>query len=266
MDFSLILLYNGRMISLFALFLIVMALSFPTLMLTITYPLSKKWALFWSNYITTRSDRLFFAILRYYRGFRFLGDKSKFDSLPEQFLVISNHQSLIDIVVYLLYFSGREVRFVSKDSLNKVPMVGKMLRSQGHCMIPRKGSPSVAMKHLEKFGRRVVERKQVPVLFPEGTRSTDGSLRSFYSAGFRMLIQSARIPVAVCALDGGWKMATVSSVFRCLKTGAYRVKVLKVYDAPQTKEEEKLILDESRVLIQKQLDEWRKLPPDSLEV
>ena len=81
-----------------------------------------------------------------------------------------------------------------------------------------------------------------------------------------MLIQSARIPVAVCALDGGWKMATVSSVFRCLKTGAYRVKVLKVYDAPRTKEDEKLILDESRGLIQKQLDEWRKLPPDSLEV
>ena len=42
-----------------------------------------------------------------------------------------------------------------------------------------------------------------------------------------------------------------------LKRGAYKVKVLKVFDAPQNKEEEKLILEESKNLIQKQLDEWR---------
>ena len=45
-----------------------------------------------------------------------------------------------------------------------------------------------------------------------------------------------------------------------LKNGSYRVKILKIYDAPSTKEEQALILEESRKMIQNQLDEWRKLP------
>ncbi len=229
----------------------------PTLMLVFSYPVSHRLALFWSNYITSRSARLFFAILRYYRGFKFLGDSESKKNLPEQFLVISNHQSLIDIVVYLYYFSDRKVRFVAKDTLGSAPMVGKMLRTQGHCLIPRKGHPSVAMRRLQKFGLRAVEEKQIPVIFPEGTRSRDGNLGQFYSAGFRRLVQNARIPVAVCALDGGWRLSKVKDVFKNLNRGAYRVKVLKVYDAPETKDDEKRILEESRELIQSQLDEWR---------
>ena len=233
------------------------ALSFPTLMLTFAYPVSRRLALFWSNYITTRTARLVFAILRCYQKFDFLGDEKSKDSLPEQFIVISNHQSLLDIVVYFKYLAPRCVRFIAKDALGSAPMVGKMLRSQEHCMIPRKGSPSVAMKSIEKFGRRAMERGQIPVIFPEGTRSRTGELGPFYAAGFRRLVQTARLPVAVCALDGGWRLSNIKDVLHRLSRGAYRVKVLKVYDAPSTKEEEKLILEEGKELIQRQLDEWR---------
>lgn len=232
-------------------------LIFPTLMLVFSYPVSRKLSLFWSNYITTRCARLFFVIMKQYRGFRFLGDEGSKSSLPEKFMVISNHQSLIDIVVYLYYFAGREVRFVAKDTLGSAPMVGKMLRSQGHCLIPRKGSPAVAMRRLRNFGLRAVERNQIPVIFPEGTRSRDGNLGQFYSAGFRRLVENARVPVAVCALDGGYRLSNIKDLFRNLKKGSYRVKVLKVYDAPENKDAEKKILDEGRELIQNQLDEWR---------
>ena len=256
------------MLTIFTLIILLGALAFPTLMLTLTYPLSHKWALFWSNYITTRTDRVVFAILRYYRGFRFLGGKDNVSDLPKQFLVVSNHQSFLDIVVYLLYFGrmGKEVRFVAKDDLNKVPMVGKMLRSQGHCMIPRKGDAGMAMRHLEKFGGRVMKKNQIPVIFPEGTRSKDGMIKNFYSAGFRRIEQYTHIPVAVCALDGGWKLSKLGDVFTNLKKGAYRVKVLKVYDAPESREDEKFILEEAHSLIKNQLEEWRKLPPASLVV
>lgn len=186
--------------------------------------------------------------------------------MPEQFIVISNHQSLIDIVVYLHYFEKKEVRFVAKDTLNSVPMVGKMLRSQGHCMIPRKGSPSIAMKHIEAFAKRVLQRKQIPVIFPEGTRSRTGELMQFYSAGFRRLVQEARLPVAVCALDGGYTLSKADTFVRNLKRGAYRVKVVKVFDPPQTKEDEKRILEEGHALIQKQLEEWRALPKNATAV
>lgn len=231
---------------------------FPTFMLCLCYPVSKKAALFWSNYITNRSARLVFAILRTYKNFRFEGDRKAIDSLPEQFMLISNHQSLMDIVVYLKYFfPKRTVRFVAKDSLGKVPMVGKMLRTQGHCMIPRTGGAGIAMKSIERFGNRMIERRQNPIIFPEGTRSRDGTLRPFYAAGFRRLSETVHLPVVVCALDGGWKLASLTELFRNLYKGVYRVKILHVYDSPASKEEEKKILEEAPVMIQKQLDSWR---------
>ncbi|MBQ3650193.1 MAG: 1-acyl-sn-glycerol-3-phosphate acyltransferase, partial [Treponema sp.] len=69
---------------------------------------------------------------------------------------------------------------------------------------------------------------------------------------------TVKLPVAVCALDGGWKLSHIGMMLQNLKKGAYRVKVLKVFDVPQTKEDEKRILAEAPALIQAQLDEWRK--------
>lgn len=253
------------MISIFSLILVFSALAFPTFMLCLCYPFSHKAALFWSNFITNRSARIFFAVLKKYRNFNFLAGAK--DNLPEQFLVISNHQSLLDIVVFLKYFYPKNlVRFVAKDSLGKVPMVGKMLRSQGHCMIPRKGGAGIAMRAIEDFGKRMIEKNQNPVIFPEGTRSRDGNLKQFYSAGFRRLEETVKLPVLVCALDGGWKLSRLKDILKNLHRGAYRVKILKVYDAPSSKEDEKKILEEAPLLIQNQLDKWRSLPENSDEV
>ncbi len=86
----------------------------------------------------------------------------------------------------------------------------------------------------------------------------DAALK-FYSAGFRKLNEAAGLPVVACAVDGGSKIRDLDHIMRSLKNGCYRVKVLKVFDAPKTKEDESFVLEESRRLIQNQLDDWRKL-------
>jgi 1-acyl-sn-glycerol-3-phosphate acyltransferase len=246
---------------------ILFSLLFPTLMIVFTYPISKKWALFWSNYITNICARHLFATLRAYKHFYFLADYKSKENLPEQYLIISNHQSLLDIPVYFKFMKEKQVKFVAKDTLSTAPMVGPMLRCQKHCMIPRKGGMTIAMKRLEQFGRQILaDKTQIPMIFPEGTRSKDGNLGTFYSAGFRRLEETVNLPIAVCALDGGWKISKLDEIMRNLYRGSYRVKVLKIYPAPKNKEEEKVMLDEAHDLIQKQLDEWRSLPADSKQV
>ena len=159
------------------------------------------------------------------------------------------------------FLRDKELRFVAKDNLSRhIPLVSEMLRAQEHCMIPRRGSPMEAMKVVENFGKRALKKNQIPVLFPEGTRTRDGNVGKFYSAGFRKLSETAELPVAVCALDGGWQIRDISTIMRRLKNGSYRVKVLKVFPAPKTKDAQAALLEESRQLIQSQLDEWRKLP------
>ena len=232
----------------------------PAILNIIAYPISKKWGRAISHYIRTVCSHRVFVIFKTYKHFDFVGYDDNREKLPRQFIVVSNHQSLIDIALYMNFFRDVEIRFVAKDNLARhVPLVSEMLRVEEHCMIPRRGKPSVAMETLDAFGARVMARGQIPVIFPEGTRSKDGSLGTFYTAGFRRLCAAAPLPVAVCALDGGYRINNLRTIFQKLHNGWYRVKVLGVFPAPEGKEAQTKLLEKSKELIQAQLDEWRSM-------
>ena len=227
----------------------------------ICYPFSKKACMKFSNYIEFVLGPRLWRILHVYKKFNFWIYDDNMDKLPEQFMIITNHQSLLDIPCFMNVFQNRELRFVAKDALgNSVPLVSKMLKTQEHCIIPRKAKPMEAMRYVEEFGKKVVQRKQIPILFPEGSRTKDGNVGKFYSAGFRKLTESTGLPVVVCALDGGYQLRDLRRIFTKLKCGSYRVNVLKIFDCPKTKEDCNEILEKARVLIQTQIEKWRKLP------
>ncbi|MBO5235509.1 MAG: 1-acyl-sn-glycerol-3-phosphate acyltransferase [Spirochaetaceae bacterium] len=236
----------------------IVAIGIPALLSVIAYPISKKLCIKIADYVVAVCAPRLFAILSTYKNFKFCGDYELTEQLPQQFLIMSNHQSLLDIPLYMKYLPDRSLRFVAKKELGRhVPMISEMLKVHEHALVPRSGSPSVAMKTLDSFAARVLERGQIPIIFPEGTRSRDGNLRNFYSAGFRRILDKAPMPVAVCALDGGYKISTLDGLARNLHNGVYRVKVLKIYPAPTSKQEQLSILEEGKELIQKQLDQWR---------
>ena len=217
----------------------------------IAYPVSKKISLRISKYITKVCAPRVFAILKTYRHFNFWGYKKSKEGLPQQFIAISNHQSLLDIPVFMNFFREKNLRFVAKDTLGRhIPLVSEMLRSQEHCLIPRRASPVTAMKTIEDFAKRVLSRNQIPVLFPEGSRTRDGNVGKFYSAGFRKLAEATALPVVVCALDGVWEIGRLRTIMTNLKNGNYKVTIVKIYDAPKTKEAQNAILEEAPRLIQ----------------
>jgi 1-acyl-sn-glycerol-3-phosphate acyltransferase len=236
----------------------VTAVLFTAVVLYILYPLSPAGAHAVCVTIPTYLAPLLFRLPRCYLGFRIFDEPYDRAALPEQFLVISNHQSILDIPLFMCYFKGRDMRFVAKAELGRhVPAVSEMLRTEGHCIIPRENNMRLAMRRLDKFAHQVVERRQMPVIFPEGHRSRDGKLGQFSSAGVRRILDISPMPVVLCALDGGYRIGTLMDVFRNIKHGSYRIKVLKIYPAPQNKQDQLHILDESRALIQNQLDKWR---------
>ena len=229
----------------------------------LAYPVSKKLSMRISDYIVRVLAPRLFAILYAYKRFHFWGYENLKNELPENFIIIANHQSLLDIPVFMKFLKGREMRFIAKDALGRhIPLVSEMLRTQEHCLIPRRANPMEAMRYISEFGKRVVDRKQIPILFPEGSRTRDGSVGKFFSAGFRQLSESTGLPVVVCALDGGWKLRDLRKLMTNIKYGCYRVKILKIFDSPKTKEECNAVLEESRILMQQQIEYWRQLPAD----
>lgn len=247
------------LINIIAVFCCICVLAGPALLNIIFYPFSKRICVKISDFIVKRSAPLVFSVLKVYKKFKLSYYNDNFDKLPEQFFVISNHQSLFDIPIFMTFFKTYNVRFVAKDSLSRhIPLVSEMLRSHEHCMIPRKGGAGKAMKTMEDFAKRIMDKKQIPILFPEGTRSKDGSLGTFYSAGFRKISEVTNLPVVVCCLDNGYKINDMLHIFENISNIDYKVKILKVYSAPSSKEEQLKILDEAKELMNKQLSVWRE--------
>lgn len=208
--------------------------------------------------ITEKASFLVFSILKYYAHFDFYGDKASKKQLPKQYLVISNHQSILDIVVYMKFLSGDKMKFMAKyELINHIPLVSVMLKTGNHCIVRRHNSPSQAMKAIDKFTKVIKENNFIPVIFPEGTRSKDGNVNTFYSAGVRRILNNEALPVAVCALDGGYKISSLNAFIKGIKGDGYKVKVLKVFPPPTTKEEQLKVLEEGKALIEEQLKIWR---------
>lgn len=247
------------MLGIFCLLCCINAIAGWALLNRIAYAVHRPWCKKINAHISTVVAHRIFSIFSTYLNFRFKGDYALVPQLPEQYLLISNHQSILDIVVYMNYLGGKRVRFVAKKELaDHVPLVSVMLKSDEHCLVRRTGSPSQAMQAMDSFAQRVVRNNWIPILFPEGTRSKDGKVGTFHSAGFRRFLSKASMPVVVAAVDGGWNISSVTRLATNLRGGAYRVKVLKIYPAPTTKEAQLKVLEESKELIQEQLTLWRQ--------
>jgi len=225
----------------------------------VAYALYRPWCKKINAHNSTVVVHRLFSIFSTYLNFRFAGDYTLIPQLPEQYLLVSNHQSILDIIVYMNYLDGKRLRFVAKKELaHYVPLVSLMLKSDEHCLVQRTGSPSQAMRAMDTFAERVRRNNWIPVLFPEGTRSKNGDVGTFHSAGFRRFLSKAPMPVVIAAVDGGWNISSVQRLATNLHGGAYRVKALKIYPPPTTKEAQLKVLEEGKALIQEQLASWRK--------
>jgi len=224
----------------------------------LAYTFSRRLNLRVNRIIANTYSKRIFSILSTYMNFKYAGEHDSIAQLPQNYLIMSNHQSLLDIPLLTCFLGGDRLRFIAKAELGRhIPVVSLMLRSDGHCLVSRTGSPSVIMRTIDRFAERCLREHWIPVIFPEGTRSRDGSLGQFHAAGFRRFLDKAALPVAVVAIDGGWRTASLTGMARRMRGGDYRVRVLTVFPAPTGKAEQVRILEEGRKLIQGQLDKWR---------
>lgn len=210
--------------------------------------------------------RRLFVILRWIGGFRFEYEGGIDEELPKRFLVVANHQSLLDIIVAMSYFgSCRRVRLVSKRELGRyIPLVSMVLRIQSHALISRKGEAKQAMEELARFARLCARKGLSPVIFPEGTRSRTGRVGVFHSAGVRRILEEGGgLPVVALAIDGGWKVRNIRSLLKNLKGGRYRIRLAGIYPAPTGKKDILDVLARARAAISDNIDRWHAadLPP-----
>jgi 1-acyl-sn-glycerol-3-phosphate acyltransferase len=115
------------------------------------------------------------------------------------YVYCSNHQSLLDILVLGSVLPG-DYKWAAKRSLMKIPFLGWHLQLAGHVPVDRSAGSRAAAEVIARF-EEVLRRGKPLLVFPEGTRSEDGVLRSFKNGGFYAAVR-AGVPVVPVALDG----------------------------------------------------------------
>jgi len=130
---------------------------------------------------------------------------------------MSNHQSVFDIAAIIATLPV-SWRFVAKRELTWVPFFGWAL-ALGHQVIVDRKNREASVRSLARAAQRVRDGANV-IIFPEGTRSPDGSLRDFKSGGFHLALQ-AGVPIVPIAISGSWRI----SPKRSLRIHSGRVRV-----------------------------------------
>jgi len=113
---------------------------------------------------------------------------------------IANHQSAADIWV-MFNVIPPNTRFVAKQELFRIPIFGWVLAASG-CVPINRSNRTEAIRSLGVAAERIRAGRSV-VLFPEGTRSRDGSFRPFKKGAFHLAIQ-AGVPVVPVAIKGSF--------------------------------------------------------------
>ncbi len=118
----------------------------------------------------------------------------------EVYVVVANHQSLLDILVLFRLF--RHFRWVSKVENFRIPFVGQVMRMNRYIEIVRGRRESV--RRMMRQCTESLNAGSSVLIFPEGTRSETGELRPFKPGAFELARVTGRpiLPVVVSGTAG----------------------------------------------------------------
>ena len=139
--------------------------------------------------------------------FVFSGSKLEIEGaahVPEEgaVLFVANHQSNFDFAV-LLGYVPRAKGFIAKVELAKIPVLVTWMRGI-HCVfMDRTDMRQSAAAILE--GIKKLKAGHCMVIFPEGTRSKDGTVAPFKAGSFK-LATKAKVPIVPISLSGTAKI------------------------------------------------------------
>lgn len=139
------------------------------------------WLLLWTAGITVITDGL---------------DKL---SATEQYVYVSNHLSLADTPLMCAYLPG-PFRFLAKESLMRVPIIGGHLKRAGHIGVNRDDARS-AVRSLAESIRVMQSGGASMLIFAEGSRSEGGDTQAFKGGAAHLAIKSGK-PVVPLAIRG----------------------------------------------------------------
>jgi 1-acyl-sn-glycerol-3-phosphate acyltransferase len=174
------------------------------------------------------------------------------DNPRNPYVVVANHQSMGDIpVVSNLPW---EMKWVGKEELFKIPIVGWQMKLAGDIPVNRRG-----VRRWEQVAKKAgfyLDHKCSIMIFPEGTRTKDGSLGRFADGAFALAVMH-QVPVLPLVVEGTFDCLPKNS-WLFGKAESMKVKVLApIPTEGMTSSDVPALRERVHKLINDQLTIWR---------
>jgi len=116
-------------------------------------------------------------------------------------LIVSNHSSVLDPPL-IGGASDRQLTYLAKAELFKIPLFGALIRGLDARPIRREGADPAALR----TARHVLEEGRALLVFPEGTRGDEGDIRPAKAGAGLLAVSSgaAVVPVYVKGSGQAW--------------------------------------------------------------
>lgn len=161
---------------------------------------------FFSKNVAHYAEKIFFNIILFLVFARVEVEGIDNVKKGKNYVVIANHQSAFDIIV----LSARlplQIRWVSKESVFKIPIIGQFMKAMGYISLPREN----VIESASLLKDKATKVDGCPTIFPEGTRSEDGKLQRF-KKGFVLLAKHTGLDVLPVVIDGTINIMKKSSL------------------------------------------------------
>jgi 1-acyl-sn-glycerol-3-phosphate acyltransferase len=114
----------------------------------------------------------------------------------ESCVFVANHSSIYDTPIVLAGIP-RQLRIMAKATLAYVPFIGWHLSRSGHVLVNRRNPGAGIFKRMQRMARSGASL----IVFPEGSRSSDGRLKPFKAGIFLLAIEN-KLPVVPVSISG----------------------------------------------------------------
>lgn len=118
------------------------------------------------------------------------------------YVFVANHQGAYDIFSIYGYL-GHPFKWMMRKGITNIPLVGTACRAAGHIMVDTKSAGGLRQT-IEDAEKKLGYGMSL-VVFPEGRRTSDGTMAPFKPGAFRLALEFG-LPVVPITIDGSYRV------------------------------------------------------------
>ncbi len=131
---------------------------------------------------------------------------------------MANHESFLDGPL-LMTVMDRPLRAIVKRFVFRIPVLGLGMKLAGYVPVDKEGRGQ-GRARVARAARLIRDEGHSFLVFPEGQRSWDGTLRPFKRGGFFLALE-AGVPIVPVSIAGGYELMPRGS--RIVRPGRVRI-------------------------------------------